>query len=129
MSSTPELCKNCGVSVSPEARFCDSCGSPVQPGQEAAPALQDEQPQPAPQPASFQQPAAYQPPSGAYQPVAPKSSNKKTWIIVAIVAAVLVLLGCGAIVCIYMVMNGSGGTNSGYAPLPVSAIASALALL
>ena len=118
MSSTPELCQNCGASLPPDSRFCDSCGAPAQ--KQQAPQ------QAAPEPSAYQQPS-YQPPqSAAYQqpyvpPPLPQKDSRKTLYIILAVVAVLILLGCGACVCLYALSkaNGSGYEyNWGNAPLP-----------
>ncbi|MHB0875017.1 MAG: zinc-ribbon domain-containing protein [Anaerolineae bacterium] len=108
MSSTPESCQNCGASLPPDSRFCDSCGAPVQKQQTAPETLAYQTPPPAYQ---APQQGYQQPYQQSYVPPEPPKKDRKTLYIILAVVAVLILLGCGACACFAFISNNS---DSGY---------------
>ncbi|MBQ3894515.1 MAG: zinc ribbon domain-containing protein [Clostridia bacterium] len=84
------FCKVCGAQVQDGARFCESCGAPIE-----QPA-----PQPVPQPVQQEYQSQYTYTAPVYTEAQPAASNSKGTLILAIVGAVLAEFGLiGIILC------------------------------
>lgn len=108
------ICSQCGSPILEGSRFCQKCGAPVQEQPSSPP--QAPQPTPPTQPAyqPYAQPPYGQQPYGVPPyPGAPQPKNKKTGLVIGLIAGAVVLIGA-ALALYFFVFSGTSVAGQWY---------------